>query len=837
MTPEILKAYRSGRLMLLLGAGASVKSTDRNGKEIPLGEGLARELATGFGWSYQGETLGQVYSAINDTDSAWLHNFFRKRFTNCAPSKALCDIASYPWLRVYTLNIDDCFERATGKSNVQSLRVFQKDDPLDELDPVFKERQLIKLNGSADRPADGFIFSPQEYGDGASRLPCWYRELGQNYSNYVFLFIGSRLNEPLFQHALAEMRKTNTRSPQRGYVLTLDATDIEKKHLASFNLEHIAGTLEDFANWMKSNFEDKKPTCRDLAYSRLPELAMLDCQLTDRQMRAFSSITLVEEDNLRAKVAKSPGKIRNFYKGYKPEWSDILDEVPAELELVKQFTHFVRQKAAKKKCVALVGQAGAGKTTAMMMAALDLSRKSDRPVYFLREPVGNIKEVICALEEVNDDIFYLFIDKIESMRTELADALSSGDVVNASVIVSERVNIWNRRVKECIEPITSGVFTTERISREDSKKILVKLEQFGPWTYLQKLNPDEREKEIYSRSDRQLLIGLMEATTGRGFMEIIKSDFANIGSKNHRLFFMLIGLAGIHRCTIGSSIIGRSLSNLGIKEDTNTLMPQVEGIVLNQDDKLTARHPVYVRELFEKVVDPDELKDCLVALLGAFSDYKAPVIKNVRKAEGVVFRSIINHRFINKMMKNDEARVRAVYEEFETVFHIDGLYWLQYGLALRGFAKHEEALEKLRTARQAYHSPQIEHAYAQQLMIIVKTNIMEWNEAEIMLNEAIEIFEKLDADKERLRDDAYPIVTMAEEHIAIVQKFEGIEKARKVANQYGNRLLAANKSYPNERLHSAAVNVVSFAATGTWHEAPQFDQFDLFERDDFGEGG
>lgn len=220
MTPEILKAYLEGRLMLLLGAGASYGSTDSKGDNLPMAEDLAKELAEMMGWEYNNEPLAQVYSAICKNDSAKLHGFFKRRFTNCKPSKALKTIASYLWPRIYTLNIDDCFEHATFTSGEQQINVLQHDSPLEELDPMFKQNQLVKLNGSADMQHRGLVFSAQEYAAGTNKLPAWYRELGQNYSNYVFLFIGSKLNEPLFQHAIEEMRKTNSRNLQKGYALT-----------------------------------------------------------------------------------------------------------------------------------------------------------------------------------------------------------------------------------------------------------------------------------------------------------------------------------------------------------------------------------------------------------------------------------------------------------------------------------------------------------------------------------------------------------------------------------------------------------------------------------------
>lgn len=42
MLPEIKKAYLDGRLMLLLGAGASYGSRDANNIEMPMGNDLAK---------------------------------------------------------------------------------------------------------------------------------------------------------------------------------------------------------------------------------------------------------------------------------------------------------------------------------------------------------------------------------------------------------------------------------------------------------------------------------------------------------------------------------------------------------------------------------------------------------------------------------------------------------------------------------------------------------------------------------------------------------------------------------------------------------------------------
>ena len=137
MLPDIKNAYQNGRLVLLLGAGASYGSRDPDNLEIPMGDDLAKELAALMDWSYNGESLSNVYSAINAINSARLHTFLKTRLTNTKPSLELQKIASFPWSRIFTLNIDDCTETALRKAGTQNVQIFARNSPLEEVDPVF----------------------------------------------------------------------------------------------------------------------------------------------------------------------------------------------------------------------------------------------------------------------------------------------------------------------------------------------------------------------------------------------------------------------------------------------------------------------------------------------------------------------------------------------------------------------------------------------------------------------------------------------------------------------------------------------------------------------------
>jgi tetratricopeptide (TPR) repeat protein len=168
------------------------------------------------------------------------------------------------------------------------------------------------------------------------------------------------------------------------------------------------------------------------------------------------------------------------------------------------------------------------------------------------------------------------------------------------------------------------------------------------------------------------------------------------------------------------------------------------------------------------------------------------------------------------LMRDDEARVLSVYTEFETTFHVDGLYWLQYGLALRGFGRHEEALEMFKTARNAYTSPQIEHAHAQQLLIIAE-RASSWEVAEPLVQEAVQ---NLRAQKyETWETDSYPIVALAEGHVKAFRKFHSDAESREIARGYANDLQRLRNRISNERLEEAATILLTYATTGVWAES------------------
>ena len=137
-------------------------------------------------------------------------------------------------------------------------------------------------------------------------------------------------------------------------------------------------------------------------------------------------------------------------------------------------------------------------------------------------------------------------------------------------------------------------------SEVDAEKILKKIELYGSWTILGQKTQIERIHALVNSAKKQLLIALLEATYGRGFEAIIESDYAALSSEDEKIFLLIVGVVTDKHCDAPIGLVDRALSALGILSSSVVLGEDLAGIVIRRGDKLTVRHPVYVRYLWSK---------------------------------------------------------------------------------------------------------------------------------------------------------------------------------------------------------------------------------------------
>jgi len=631
------------------------------------------------------------------------------------------------------------------------------------------------------------------------------------------LFIGTQLNEPLLKYHIERYQLLNPEAQGISYVIARSATPIQIAALEAYKIKFIPGTLQDFVAWLK----EKIPTPNDpdsIAKINIPQLTTL---LTSGQGRSFAQlfehVTAIKRASLSLEARDSGSAIRDFYKGFKPTWRDISEKIPADLEVMSAAISRVHTISPTdlKRLLPVIGPAGSGKTTLLMQVCWHLSNEADWSVYFLHSQPQSLLDTLLAIEQTSttEKILVAF-DNIEFSTEHVAHALKSEKLKKILLLGAERESSWNRRGRHVLREFSQPTLFVRDFTDQDAKKILIQLQQFGSWTRLGKLKEKERVKELVDRSKKQLLIALMEATLGRGFEKIIEEEYANITAPEERLFLVTVAIITDRRCEAHVSLVDRALDKMSILRRSSVFADDLAGIIHKNGDKAYARHPVYAKYLIERVIDPSIAVTAVNGLLRAFSDYKAPVIQNVARDEATLYKSLINHSFLFDLLKGNENRIIQVYKDLEKKFESDGLFWLQYGLALRDFEDHSAALEKLRIACSAYAMPHTLHALAQQLFLQA-ANSDSSSLALGLADEAKQILEKLDDIIDS--DDTYPIVTLAEGHTAAIRKHVSEAEARSMARRYA--LILENRAHKNpthERLRTSYERMFKYASTGTW---------------------
>lgn len=794
MTPLIKQRIQQGRLVLFLGAGASVGCRDKQGNEAaPLGGRLKEELGKLAGLEdSEDEDLQDVYSAASRILGFRMQALLENNYSRLNPSRELLTLAYYPWPRIYTTNIDDAFHTSLVSKSSQRISPRSRFSPAAPTSDDMAALDLIFLNGYVNWPSDGYIFSATEYARAQTAKLPWFVQLIRDFYDFTFLFVGTRLKESIFYHHLAEHAQTTTSSIGRSYLLLPNISSTQKERLSELNIDGIEGTLDDFSSWLNQEFPSGLSREAVLT-NRLPILSIFDQKrASTTDLALFENVQVILRANLPSAMSSADlnSSTVEFYRGFKPTWREIVSAVPAELDILAELMSAISGGNASVTLVR--GPMGCGKTTLLMQAALKLS-DAGHAVYYVDGPIDDLRAVIDTFE-ASHDRYYLFIERISRLDRQVRRCFQENVLVKGRIIAAEREAIWENKSSELLNEYSPKLISQHEISANDADSILEKLHKYAPTVGLLRLGQRERRRLLLEHARKQLLIGLLEATYGIGYKRMISAEFESL-DQDARDVLLLVGLATHHDLHIGRRVIEtilRERSDIAVPFDS--LLAKLSGIVRENNSQLFARHPVYIREIVRGSSAREESERALVRMLSYFSTLPTPItVHKDRIGTNLVdlFKKVINHSFVAMLLKAPD-RVLGFYRQFERSFSADGLYWLQMGLAYRGVGKQDEALQSLETALALHPIEHTKHAIAQQKLICSSKLAISGDstKARAFLDDGIACLQVLDNLDNLLGGRYYPIVALSEGHVFVVKTLEGDVPAKAIAKQYADELAA-----------------------------------------------
>jgi hypothetical protein len=373
-------------------------------------------------------------------------------------------------------------------------------------------------------------------------------------------------------------------------------------------------------------------------------------------------------------IASAPTGDANFLLGREPTWGDVHNGYAAEFEWDTALISELRSRS--DGTVLIHGDPGCGKTTSLMRAAAVLAADGNTVLWISREtakgPVQIRKEII----EREPD--YIFIDEIDRFGESTPGFIEGlGSKLLTAVVVG---GIRTRRLRflEITDRLQSvTLFPAPPLSDSDAIQLINALDRGNRLGALLSLSALDRIDRITKRAGRQLLVSMIEATSGRQFHDKIASECRD--------------LAGIDLAAYGVVCCAHAADNQFLTRDDVLLAIDAsnnEGVralaslvtgnqLVSATGRIKTRHRVIAESAVDYFREDGRLQTWTEHLLFLFAvKYEPADMKRGRY--GRLLIRFLNHDFLKDLL-GSSVSVQTVYGSLESVLSKEFHFWLQRG--------------------------------------------------------------------------------------------------------------------------------------------------------------
>lgn len=819
-------ALEQGEVVLVLGAGASFSSRNRQGENVKLGKGLAELIANEAGFLYGGEHLPVVLSAARPIlGDAKILKIYEKEFLDIDPGEDIKKISQFTWRRLYTWSIDDALNNGLN-NRVQRLRFYNGvSDSVVESENL-QNLQVVKLHGDILNPGNGFVMTEADYAAtlaGGNHL--WYRKAAQDYLSFTPVFVGSSLSEPILFAEIERAKRSRSEEAGRGFIVTPDKlSPIETSAFKARGLTHITGTLGEFMDWLSRALPAGNSPRDVLARTHNFSVEDLDKKISNSDIEAVSALYPRDMDRVYARAvsltdAEKNQEARRFLRGFPPTWEVAASDVPVWLSPTnKLYEQLAQAIESRERMFVVTGQAGSGKSTAIMQCLVKHGREHKKvPIYELTPEVKSVRAALSILERLHDVPVVVYISDVFVFGDQLVDDLGRFDRGKFIVVATARKGEWNEHLERRFGDFAIQ-YEYSRFTRSDYQPLIDKLIQYVPAPSFKALSAPARLERL-AQSREQLLIALREATYSQNFNDIITNEYEKLPDDDTKRLLVVVGLATAARVGIDPGSAREAYKTVAKTRTFEDAESALEGIVSRlPGGRIFARHELYVRHIIDDVVGLDMLLDCLIGISSTYTKYPVPVVRNVNKVQAALFRFCWNHKFIYEQCRrrNRLHDGERVYSGFEIAFQLDGHFWLQYGLYLKECGRLDDALIMLGRSIEAYPDNSFAtHALAELQFLVALRKPSYDGATRHLISSAVERLEMLEARKDQ-EIDQYPLVTLANLHTGVLIHHGQGDAAKAFARRYFDRLQQMERYISSARVTEAKERLLKFVTLDEW---------------------
>ena len=669
--------FERGEPVLFTGAGFSTAAKCPTGETIP----TSGELKDAF-WQLAFPAtppepttrLGDAFYAASVTNRSKLSQLIQRRLS--VDSESLPSFYkqwfSMPWSRCYTLNIDDIELAAMRRYQLgQNVTVVsatsgRRDDTIKNL---VDQLDVVHLNGLVGDSLPKLMFSSMDYGSRQASPDEWMIQAVNDIVTRPVIFVGTQLDEPTLWQYLEHRRQKGTRGTRElrpGSILVSPFLDPARRIvLREFHVDWVKMDAAEFAEVVLSSLSSTIEIGRSALRSKR--------QSVQRTLYPPLVSELAAQD--------SAGRT-DYLLGQEPQWVDLVSgraiERSCDPEIFATAEDILSGNILGRPLV-LTGTAGSGKSTSLMRLALRMSAKgistywlderSNIDVYRLRDLVNKTQDPIAILAD-DADIFGRVITGWARELPQQRAKVLFGCAVRATKVDG----LVDQTALAGVAPIEIGMPLLEDHDIDNLISVLDAENRLG---ILKGKSLTKRRAAFRQQAGRQLLVGMLQATSGERFSEKAVQEFDHLMSTS-RILYGVICLVHSQRYTLSLDEVLTAVGS-GDNETLNTLDRLVNRGLVTRDDRYTgyrSRHRVIAEQVVNSAVYRSE---CHTIMTGIFTAL-ASTLRSTEPRTSRLWRRFIrfiNHEFVLRVLAPEDARL--AYEAIEGFMNWDYHFWLQRG--------------------------------------------------------------------------------------------------------------------------------------------------------------
>lgn len=650
------RSLENGTAILFTGAGFSRTALNRIGHPIPLGSELRAPL-----WevAFPGEpfdpgaSLGDVFDAALRTAQSRTRAVLTDWLTTdpAAVPEMYADFLRVPWYRIYTLNMDDLID-ATQRRFTIDTEITAVSAVSDEL-PAPDRLTAIHMNGRlSDFPQ--LTFSAPQYGERTASQEIIYPLMVRELATHCTVFIGTQLDEPpLWHHLMMRGRRRPGRELRpKSFLVARSLSPARRVLLEQYNVRYIAQDTEQF--W--------EEFVRPVAEKRLAR-PKLQTPLGEPY------------DNVAAMRSQPAVGAADFLLGREPDWADIEEGYAVARDFETAAWADIRGR--KPRVVFVTGTAGSGKSTTLRRLTLALQSEGKKALWPRQEAAHSLPQLRTAANAAQAEV--VAIDQSERFgrrALELVRGLAEADEQRIVLVGIAGTAFDDFGMEAACADLGSMTVSVPNLTDPDIDALLDALTKANRLGQLAGQARDVQFRAFQQRAGRQLLVALLEATSGRRFEDKIEIE-CNALSGDLTTAYAVLALATSHRYPLKVEDLLAALSDVTLEGlSVVDRLARQHLILRTRQSQLVVRHPVIARQVVTHYRVSGQLSEAIARL--AFVMASKFYADMPRTPERRLLTDLISHQYLGQVI-DSVANVRELYQDVEGLLSNDANYWLQRG--------------------------------------------------------------------------------------------------------------------------------------------------------------